>query len=163
MREVWVAQANEESTGVTAFTGSGTDDEWDGDNTPEVIEAQIAWLEGVVASRAELEASAGLPTVLIHPGPGEECPQCRRRVPHTRKETTPRETHPLTFGRAPSDITDELKERVNALAQDAGLTSLPYHQARTVMLLLTIAESVDAGTLKAVAGGMSWGTGKGDE
>lgn len=126
---------------MTAFTNSGDE------GTEAVDSATTHWWP---ASKR----------TLVHPGPGEDCDRCGRRVPHPRKSSSPRATHPVTFGRAPSDITDELKERVNALSQDAGLTSLPYHQARTVMLLLTIAESVDGETLKAVAGGMSWGTGK---
>ena len=90
--------------------------------------------------------------------PGSECPACKRRVPHPPKHTSPKTTHPLSFGRAPDEVVHELKDRVNALADDAGLSKLPYPQARTVMLMLTLAEVVSRETLLEVASGMSWGT-----
>ena len=93
-----------------------------------------------------------------HVHPGETCPKCQRRVPHPKKASSPQETHPLTFGRAPHEVVDELKERVNALAESAGLSKLPYPQARTIFLLLTLAEVVNPETLIEVASGMSWGS-----
>lgn len=97
---------------------------------------------------------------MTHSGthPGETCPSCKRRVPYPKKPSSPKETHPLSFGRAPVEVVDELKDRVNTVADLVGFTKWPYPQARAVMLMLTIAEAVNIETLVEVASGMSWGT-----
>lgn len=88
--------------------------------------------------------------------PGQTCPRCDRRVPHPRKESSPRETKTDSF-RAPADLVDELRERLDRLAADTGLASRPYSKARVLMLLLTLADAVSRETLLSVASEMSWG------
>jgi hypothetical protein len=91
-----------------------------------------------------------------HLEPGQTCPRCDRRVPHPRKESSPRETKTDSF-RAPADLVDELRERLDRLAADTGLAERPYSKARVLMLLLTLADAVSRETLLSVASEMSWG------
>jgi hypothetical protein len=91
------------------------------------------------------------------PSEGEECKLCRRRVPHKKKASSPSETKPMTFGRAPADAADELKQRIDDLAKSSGLSEQAYPQVRAIMLALLLAENVDSETLAEVASGMTWG------
>lgn len=88
--------------------------------------------------------------------PGETCQLCKRRVPHPRTAKSPRSK--VSAFRAPAEVVDELKDRLSRLAGDCGFDKLPYVEARTILLLLTIVEAVNRETLLEVASGMSWGT-----
>lgn len=90
------------------------------------------------------------------PQPGETCDRCKRKVPHPRTSTSPKSK--VSAFRAPAEIVDELKDRLGRLAGDCGFDRLPYSEARTILLLLTIVEAVNRETLVEVASGMSWGT-----
>lgn len=99
----------------------------------------------------------------LEPHPGETCELCKRRVPHPKKPSSPSQTAVVSIGRAPTDFKHELEARIEALGESAGLGETKFFKARTLQLMLTVAEAVSPDTLRAVAEGMSWGTAKGDE
>lgn len=84
-------------------------------------------------------------------GPGNICPTCDRRVPHVKKESSPKSTKQLNVGHGPADSVERVKERLNDLAETAGLSELPYGRLKTVDLLLILGAAVAPETLREYA------------
>jgi hypothetical protein len=68
--------------------------------------------------------------------PGDECPSCKRRVPHPKKATSPKTRVYST--RVPIDDAETFKELVDAAAEHAGLKSKAHHEYNTLLTGLTL-------------------------
>ena len=62
--------------------------------------------------------------------PGQTCVVCKRRVPHPRKETSPR-TKPLSY-RIPEGEYEAHLETIDAVAELLGIKETKYHRYNTV-------------------------------
>lgn len=62
---------------------------------------------------------------------GSECPTCHRRVPHSRKPSSP-VTRVVSI-RVPADSSEDFKEMLDAAAQHMGLKEKPHHQYWTLL------------------------------
>jgi hypothetical protein len=76
---------------------------------------------------------------------GSECPQCHRRVPHKKKESTP--ATKVYSTRVPIDDAETFKEILDAAAEHHGLKSKPYFAYWTLLYGLTLLLQQEKGEL----------------
>lgn len=79
--------------------------------------------------------------------PGTDCPTCERRIPYPKTESSPKDTKQLNLGEGPVDAVNEMKTRLDDLADKAGLTRLRFPRMKTLDLLLTLGASVSEETM----------------
>lgn len=146
----YVGDPNEAS--VTAFTDSGTDGtrDWDegggagrfalgGHNADTAGPPRYNIAGDVIRDRTTGEpvSVTGLPArVLIHPGPGDKCPTCARKVPHERKPSSPT-SKPTSF-RVPADEATAFSETLEAAGQHVGTAGQPFETFKTLTLALAL-------------------------
>ena len=68
--------------------------------------------------------------------PGEECPSCRRRVPHPKKKSSPQTS--VFSTRVPIDDADTFKSMVDAAAEHMGIKSKPHHVYNVLLTGVTL-------------------------
>jgi hypothetical protein len=90
------------------------------------------------------------------PAEGEDCALCQRRVPHKRKETSPKDTAQLNIGTGPRDAVEITKTRLDDFAELAGLKAKPHYRFKSLDVLLDIALPVNADTLQAIVEQKDW-------
>ena len=62
--------------------------------------------------------------------PGKDCPTCKRRVPHPKKDTSP--ATKVVGIRVPTDDADTFAELVDAAAEHLGGKGKPHHRYWTL-------------------------------
>lgn len=72
----------------------------------------------------------------VHPEEGQECPVCKRRVPHKKKETSPKTR--VFSTRVPVDDAETFSELVDAAADHMGAKTKPHHVYFTLLTGLTL-------------------------
>lgn len=68
--------------------------------------------------------------------PGEECPSCRRRVPHPKKKSSPQTK--VFSTRVPLDDAETFKSMVDAAAEHMGIKSNPHHVYNVLLTGVTL-------------------------
>jgi hypothetical protein len=77
--------------------------------------------------------------------PGQICDGCNRRVPHKKKESTPRGNF-VRFA-IPAEDVEGWKEALDVAAQHVGLLEKPYYQYRTLTAALVLLLQAPANVL----------------
>jgi hypothetical protein len=110
-----------------------------------------------VLSESEAERSIGATGATSGSlSPGEKCPACERRVPHPRKESSPKQTRQLNLGPAPADFVEEVKTRLDDQAALWGLAAKPHHRYKVLDLALEFARAVNSEAALKVAEERPW-------
>lgn len=82
-----------------------------------------------------------------HPAPGEECPSCKRRVPHPKKATSPKTR--VFSTRVPIDDAETFTELVDAAAEHHGLSAKAHHRYWCLLYAVTLLLQQPEGELPA--------------
>lgn len=108
------------------------------------------------ASSESVTPDSGPGPSLSQPGPGTTCPTCDRRIPHPKKESSPKDTKQLNLGKAPADYTEEIKQRLDDQAEAWGISHLPNHRWKVLDLALELSRHVTAGAAQGIASERPW-------
>jgi hypothetical protein len=104
---------------------------------PQTEEQEKALTEALVSGKA----------YFLGVEPGQECKLCKRRVPHPKKETSPKSK--VFSVRIPIDDAETFCELVDAAAEHHGLKSKPYHSYWILLYGVTLLLQAEKGELPA--------------
>ena len=96
------------------------------------------WLGGHIQS-VQMEINPDLQPSANFSGeipPGEECPSCRRRVPHPKKKSSPQTQ--VFSTRVPIDDAETFKSMVDAAAEHMGIKAKPHHVYNVLLTGVTL-------------------------